>query len=325
MRFLSIVKISLISILLFSCGTDTQPGNTGANNSVPAPADNQITVISSGNSPANDQSRISLRITDAPIDDAAKVVVTFLAVELKVDTPVFSKVFEFNSPKAIDLLTLQGTQTEDLLTNAAIEPGHYNEIRLAVDDSGMSSYIELKDGSVHPLKVPSGSASGLKLKGDIIIPSNRAGKFTLDFDVRRSIVRAGNSSNYLLKPVLRLLDDTSVGHIRGSVDPALLTDTSCSDTDVDTHNAVYVYAGADVIVDDINQLSETDVDPVSTATIKYDAQSDRYLFEAAFLEAGDYTIAITCNSNLEDIEADDELLFFNIQNVTVQVNDILFL
>lgn len=325
MKLISLVKLGVITSLLIACGTDSQPGNTSTGNTNTLPPNNQITVISSGNSPAIEQSSLSLRITDAPIDNAAKVTVTFTSVELKVDNPGFSKLFEFNIPKTIDLLTLQGTQTEILLDNVAIEPGQYNEIRLIVDDTGMNSLIELVDGSVHPLKIPSGSSSGLKLKGDIIIPANRAAKFTIDFDVRQSIVRAGNSSNYLLKPVLRLLDDTSVGHIRGSVEGALLTDASCSDADANTHNAVYVYAGAGVIADDINQLSETDVDPITTASIQYDVNSDSYLFEAAFLEAGDYTIAITCNADLEDIEADDDLLFFNSQNVTVQVNNILFL
>lgn len=329
MKFVSIITIALMTILLFSCGTDSQPGSTSSDISIPASSDEQVTVISTGNSPAIDLSSLSLRITDAPIDNASRVVIAFTSVELKADAQGFSKLFSFNGPKIIDLLALQGTQTEDLLDNVSIEPGLYNEIRLIVDDSDSNSFIELIDGAIHPLKIPSGSTAGLKLKGDIIIPANRPGRYTIDFDVRKSIVRAGNSSNFLLKPVLRLLDDTSVGHIRGSVDSAFLTDASCSDSDADTHNAVYVFAGTNVTPDDITPLSDDDndenVNPVTTATIKYDSSANSYLFEAAFLEAGDYTIAMTCNADLENIETDDELLFFNSQNVTVQVNDILFL
>ena len=251
--------------------------------------------------------------------------ITILSIEIKAQNPAQTILFEFNQPKVIDLLTLQGTNTENLLTDVSIKAGEYDELRLIVDDSGMNSFIEITDGSVYPLKIPSGSSSGLKLKGPITIPASKPGKFTVDFDVRKSIVRAGKSSNYLLKPVLRLVDDSVVGHIRGSVDPSLLTDSSCSDNDIDTYNAVYVFEGFDAAVDDIDLSSDQDIDPIATGSIKYDSTSDSYMFEAAFLTEGNYTIALTCNTDLEDIESDDDLVFFNIQNVQVQINDIQFL
>ena len=72
--------------------------------------------------------------------------------------------FTFNTPKQIDLLTLQGVKTETLLSEIPIEAEIYSEIRLVVDDSFPQSFIELSDGSMHDLKVPSGSSSGLSCR-----------------------------------------------------------------------------------------------------------------------------------------------------------------
>ena len=51
-----------------------------------------------------------------------------------------------------------------------------------------------------------------------------------------------------------------------------------------------------------------------------------YLYEAAFLPNGDYTVAFTCNANLDDPEMEGEKLrFFGTRNATVKVNNIVFL
>jgi hypothetical protein len=130
---------------------------------------------------------------------------------------------------------------------------------------------------------------------------------------------------YRLKPKMRFAIDTEVGHIRSAIAPLLLIDPSCSDTNVDTHNAAYIFNGHNVTPDDINELSLLNVEPVTTTTINYDPVSGLYKYEAAFLPAGDYTVAFTCNSDLEDLEADDDLKFFQTTEVTVLVTDTLFL
>jgi len=46
----------------------------------------------------------------------------------------------------------------------------------------MHSYIELDDGSQHPLYVPSGNETGLKLNQGFDISDGGAISFTIDFD-----------------------------------------------------------------------------------------------------------------------------------------------
>jgi hypothetical protein len=59
--------------------------------------------------------------------------------------------------------------------------------------------------------------------------------------------------------------------------------------------------------------------------MNYDATMDKYVYTVAFLAAGDYTIAVTCNADVEDLNTSDNLQFFDIQNVTVLANDPIFL
>ena len=279
-----------------------------------------------GESAPEGKAKLSLRLTDAPIDMASRVVVQFTEVRLRKKDGGWQD-FPLDAPQAIDLLQLHGTNTADLLSDIEVDAGDYDEIRLLVDPTPNTSFIELSVGGLtHPLVMPSGISSGLKLKGDFTLRSTRASNLTVDFDLRKSIVLTG-AGTYRLKPVLRLVDDANAGHIRGMVDVSKLDNSlgNCSDADPLTYNALYVFDGSNVIPDDINQTSSSNVEPVTTTAIMFDTTSGSYMYEAAFLPAGNYTIAFTCRSDFEDVEADDDLMFFDIQNVTVLVNNTVFL
>lgn len=324
----------VISLLhLSACGTDTTPGQTTSAAGPGEPVTNEVTITvgdvthSDPESYVNDPlpPSLSLRLTDAPLTGVSRVQITVTAVELVHEEDERSLLFTFNQPKAIDLLSLQGVQTETLLSDIAVPAGTYSGIRLLVDDSARNSFIELDNGSIHNLRIPSGSSSGLKINEVIVLLESQMVSYTIDFDVVKSLVQAGASGNYLLKPVLRLIDNSTSGHIRGTVDPSLLIGPLCSDNDPMTHNAIYVFEGHGVTPADIDLSTERDTDPVTSAQIVMDSDSGEFVYEAAFLPAGDYTIALTCSADLEDPESEQDLLFFGIQNVTVRVNNILFL
>lgn len=287
-----------------------------------------FSLLSAGcSSSGEDESgQMSLRITDAPIDEATSVVVEFSEVQIRGSDATQNINFKFDTPKSIDLLALQGLNTESLFSNETVPAGVYNEVRLLINaqPGTVDSYIVLQQGGQqHELTVPSGSESGLKVKGTFSVPVNGSSSFTVDFDVRKSIVMSGNANSangikYHLKPVLRLVEDSQVGSISGSVDSALVSAASCSDSEMDTHNAVYVFSSAGVTPDDIDADA---IEPVISALVKYDATSDSYRYQAAFLLAGSYTIAFTCNADAENIETDDDLQFGPAQDVTVAAGE----
>jgi len=256
---------------------------------------------------------LNLNITDAPVDSAAKVVVSFSGVSIKPENgPAYDIDFvdDNGSPamKTIDLLSQQGSNSEPLLVNEALEAGHYNWMRLKVKSSITStdSYIELEDGSQHPLYVPSGNQTGLKLNQGFDITDGGSVSLTIDFDLRKSVLSPNNNSEaYKLKPTLRIVNNDNMGHISGIVGSVSLADAACTKTDY----SVYVFAGENIIADDIDGL---DAEPVSTALL-----SESFEYEVGFLDEGTYTIALTCQAEDDNIETDDAINFIGTSNVTV--------
>jgi hypothetical protein len=86
---------------------------------------------------------------------------------------------------------------------------------------------------------------------------------------------------------------------------------------VNDHPAVYVFSGAGITPDDIDGIAP---DPVSTASVKLDNMGV-YRYKAAFLEAGSYTIAFTCNAAADDPTVDNALTFTGTTTVSVTANN----
>ena len=308
---------------LTACGTDT-----GSSDQVTAPgpavaAPTPVTVTQSS-SAVSTLSSISLRLTDAPIDGLTSVVMRFTGVKLKRQSGGWVR-FDLLTPVSVDLLQYQGSSTADLLLNVPAEADSYKEVRFFTDSDPNAHYVIETAGGMQPLQIPGGSGSGLKLKHDFVITPGQMASFVIDLDLRQSVRLPGASGNYQLIPVWRMIDVVAAGHITGYVDSTLLTAGSCSDGNVNTFNAVYVYSGLNVVPDDINQSSGGSVEPLLTTSISYAADADRYVYDAAFVPAGDYTVAFTCNANLENLDADDNLQFFGAYNATVLQSNTVFL
>jgi hypothetical protein len=71
-----------------------------------------------------------------------------------------------------------------------------------------------------PLTTPSAQQSGLKLNTNIEVAANQMADFVIDFDACKSVVSAGNSGKYLLKPVLKVTP-RYVSGVSGVVDASL--------------------------------------------------------------------------------------------------------
>jgi hypothetical protein len=120
-------------------------------------------------------------------------------------------------PRRYDLLLLTGGVTE-LLATAEVEPGMLGQIRLVL---GTDNTIVLKNTTEEiTLSTPSAQQSGLKLQVNQELEAGKDYEFLLDFDVDQSIVSAGNSGQYILKPVIRLAAVEGSATISGEVQPS---------------------------------------------------------------------------------------------------------
>ena len=260
-----------------------------------------------GSSSGSSKGTLSLSLTDAPVTGFTSVELTITGVTLK---PAGGNaiVYTFDEAKSFDLLQLQNGVSASLLDEVSVPAGEYNWVRLAVDTSNMS--VTETGGAEKTLEIPSGAETGLKLVKGFTVAQGGVSDFTIDFDVRKSIVEpTGNSADYFLKPVLRLVDNLQVGTVSGSVDGILLSE-QCADSSVYA-GSVYVFSGADATVDDLG----SDAEPLVVVPVVYSEDNSAYQYTAAFLEAGDYTIGYTCDA--DDNEVDETLNFYGVQNTGV--------
>jgi hypothetical protein len=119
-------------------------------------------------------------------------------------------------PGVYNLLDLTNGK-DTLLADAVIPAGTISQIRLILGDN--NSIVTTSDEKI-ALKTPSGQESGLKVQVHQDVSGGILYRLKLDFDVAKSIVKAGNSGKYLLKPVLRIISMVpSGGDIQGVVVP----------------------------------------------------------------------------------------------------------
>lgn len=69
----------------------------------------------------------------------------------------------------------------------------------------------------HELKVPGGLQTGIKIVHGFNINENETTELILDFDVLRSIVKAGSSGQWLLKPTIKVFNIKDCSIISGTV------------------------------------------------------------------------------------------------------------
>jgi hypothetical protein len=263
---------------------------------------------------------LKLGITDAPVDAAEAVVVQFTGVELKpANGPAFSR--DFTAPKSIELLKLQGTQREMLLDGEVVPAGDYEWMRLKVNadpNVGGDSYVGV-NGEQCEMRIPSGDESGLKLIRGFTIGVGTITDFTIDFDLRKSVVRPPGQHSmmescggqaYMLKPVLRMVDHLQVGSITGRIDPTLVSQ-QCGDESVLAQVApgnVYLfgpYTGDPAPVpDDVDGLTADGADPITSAMVELDG-SGNHVYTIGFVPAGNYVLGYTCSPDQPDVDADD--------------------
>jgi hypothetical protein len=267
-----------------------------------------------GDTPPQDATgRLNLALTDAPVDGASAAIIVFTGLELQ---PANGQrvVFDFDSERHIDLLAFQNGATVDLLRDAQVPAGDYRWMRLKVlaeRNLQDGSRIEFADtsGNTFPLYVPSGAESGLKLNRPFRVAAGGVTRLVADFDLRKSVIApAGQEPNYVLKPVLRLMDELETGTLAGTVDLRALAnrllETSTEPRPVSECSAgVYLFEqdaeGAPTDPDDMDGDPADGRDPVVYFPLEWDGVNDTAPFEVALLATGRYTVAATCQYNVD--------------------------
>lgn len=247
---------------------------------------------------ACEDGRVTLSVTDAPIDFADEVVVQFSAVAFERDDGT-REVVEFAAPLRVDLSRLTGELSEVLVEDQALPVSGYRAVEFFVDGSEttLESYVRLTDGRQLPLYVPAAFEDELRVSADFTIDEEESVEATVDFDLRRSLFIV-EDTRVELRPALRFILDEDASSVTGTVAETLLP-AACTP-------AVYAYEGSDVEADDVGGSED---EPVSSAIVTIDVASGTRRYTIGFLEAGDYTVALTCEAGDDDPGVDDDIAF----------------
>ncbi|MFO7970987.1 MAG: DUF4382 domain-containing protein [Desulfobacterales bacterium] len=172
---------------------------------------------------------LSMSLTDTSLYQYQAVYVTIDKIKVHRDDgggwkTVASPLQTFN------LLELVNGVREDLGL-ATLDVGHYTQMRLIIGDTPddslnifsqthpFANYVILPNGmdSIHELKVTSGPQTGVKLVNGFDINTNQTTELILDFDVSKSVIKAGSSGQWHLKPTIKVLDTLTHAIIDGTV------------------------------------------------------------------------------------------------------------
>ncbi|MFV8571847.1 DUF4382 domain-containing protein [Marinobacter sp. SBS5] len=274
---------------------------------------------SGGGSSSGQTGSLSVSLTDAPATDLSSVHIAFNTIRLKHADGEWLE-YSLEETGTVDLLTLQGGVTEPLITDEEVPAGEYKEIRLIVDTDNSWVTKKSQGDARYTLGVPSGEQSGLKLKGNFVVAADASTDFTIDFDVRKSIVDPqGNAQgDFMLKPVLRLVNNLEVGKITGEVNYAEINQSAEANCSANYEGSVYVYEGADVEPIDLN-VNRDGNNPLMVIPVSDEDADSRHEWTAAFLTEGTYTVSYSCQ--LDDNEKDEGLIFYGKQNVEVKAGE----
>jgi len=207
--FLSVAMMSLLSVVI-GCGS----GGGG------------------GDSSGGSSGTLSLALQDAFSESYKGVYVTITEVQVckGSDQNNDCNWRVVASPgKTYNLLDLVNGVREQLGI-AELEAGSYTQMRLIIGrtpDNGVNllgrahpfaNYVITNPGDeIHELKVPSGFQTGIKIVHGFVIEENKTTELILDFDASKSVVQAGASGLWLLKPTIKVLETDAYSIVGGTV------------------------------------------------------------------------------------------------------------
>ena len=200
------------SLILFSCGSG------------------------GGSSSSDSTGTLSMSLTDEPASEYSAFYITIndIQVHLKgneddgenwqsVATPTLPKTFNIKDLTA-------GVREEIGLADLPVDD--YTQMRLIIGDTpddginiegeshestGFANYVIDQNGEYHELKIPSGYQTGFKIVHGFSISTEQTTELLLDFVASQSVVIAGNSGKWLLKPTIKVGDMAELSIIKGKV------------------------------------------------------------------------------------------------------------
>ncbi|HEY3644301.1 MAG TPA: DUF4382 domain-containing protein [Gammaproteobacteria bacterium] len=255
----------------------------------------------------SDGGHVNFDITDSPADGASKVVVEFTGLTA---TPDAGPAIHYSYPQALqlDMASLHSGATASLLQNLQLPAGHYKSLTLDVSATpGAHDSFVVDATGKHALVL---NGSSMTVPGGFDVQADEGSSFLIDLDLRRSVLPAGGG-DFRLAPAARMLDERAAGNIVGSVPGTLASAAGCVPV-------VYVFAGDNAAPHDLDATAPAATQPVTEAPVQMDTDFGAFRFTAAYLKAGAYTLAFTCDAGHDDPSKPDAITFSPVGSVVAE-------
>lgn len=250
-------------------------------------------------------------VVEDPVDRIDEVVISVSKVVF-VSADGERETIEFDPAEPINLLNFTRGDSAPLISNSSLPSARYDSVELTIDsdEDDDRSYVRFLDGGIAILFVPEDQQSKLRLPVDFEIEDGETTALTLQFELRRSL-RRQSADRFELHPSVRIINDDDAGAIRGGVDASLLSN--------DCDPAIYAFTGSNATPGDIDAVS---TGPVSTSAVVASSGENDFVYALEFLNAGNYTLALTCKASDEDPARSDDLDFVAINRATVEAGEV---
>ncbi|MGE0171391.1 MAG: DUF4382 domain-containing protein [Oligoflexales bacterium] len=266
--------VALALVTLFVACSGTFVGNPTKDDETDTKPTTTTTTLPE-NKPGDGKSAVTISLTDAPFDTAKEVWLTIEKVKLQ------SKVGEWKEislveAKEIDLLSYSNGESIEVAASADVLSGDYIQTVIVLSQTSAPRLV-LEDGEEHELSMH-GDDYELKIEHDFSVIDEDDMALTIDIDLRHSIVEAGESGKYMLKPVMRMVETEKTGSINGKDSGG---------------KTVCLYSAG-------STLDETAECPNAIASMQLKKKGE-YTF--GFLEEGTYTVRVfQANGSYDTIE-----------------------
>jgi len=151
--------------------------------------------------------RVSLSITDAPVDNVDGISLAITGVVFEADDGETTEI-DITPSQIIDLMTLTDGVTELLVSSESLPQGNYKQVTLKLDVD--ASFVSV-DGSEFSLTMPADAQSGLEVSKDFDVNTGNDVNLVIDFDLRKSVHPQDGDNNYVLRPSLRMVIESEQG------------------------------------------------------------------------------------------------------------------
>lgn len=228
-----------------------------------------------------------MRMIDAPLD-VDNVWVTINELSVKSCAGGWTDIM--TEPQTVDLLALQDGVFASLAEASLVPTGDYCELRLVVDGSATVTV----DGESEPLKIPSGSSSGIKFKGEFSVVPNVNTIVTFDFDVEKSVHQQGNG-RYSMRPVISLANTAYFSPDGYSIPGANPTGFVTFKVGPETSGIVQLPGGGELEFEEGSVEAEIEITATLWMPVLNDTRSGTYVFgpSTQFLKPPKLTIPTT--------------------------------